>query len=300
MLVVGDVLADLAVRMAGPLALESDTEPEIAFACGGSAANVASYLVGLGIATALVGVVGDDQLGATQLDDLRQRGVAVRASVLQGASTGVVVVLVGQDGRRSMLTSRGASRLFRPGHLALDLFRAGVHLHLSGYVLLDMESRETGLAALEAARRVGMTISVDANSHVPLAHLGGPEFGKLSSGASVLFANEEEAASLTGAGSWEEALHVLVFEYGQVVLKRGERGAVWASGQERLSLPAVPATVHDTTGAGDALAAAWLAGWLRGQDPEANLQNGLEAAARALSWPGGRPPIGVAKLAAGP
>jgi sugar/nucleoside kinase (ribokinase family) len=266
--VVGDIMADVAVHRAGPVALESDTDCEIALAGGGSAANLAAHLAGLGIATTLVGTVGDDQLGSIQLADLTTRGVQVRVRILNGVTTGMVVALVGQDGRRSMLTSRGAGSLLSPDHLGSDLFRPGRHLHLSGYVLLDQRSRAAGLAALERARRASMTVSVDASSLAPLARLAG---------------------ILTGARSWEEALDALLLDYQQVVLKRGESGAVWASGQERISLPATSAVARDTTGAGDALAAGWLAGWLRGEDPAVILGEALGLAATVLSWPGGRP-----------
>jgi sugar/nucleoside kinase (ribokinase family) len=188
-----------------------------------------------------------------------------------------------------MLTSRGAGSLLSPDHLGSDLFRPGRHLHLSGYVLLDERSRAAGLAALERARRASMTVSVDASSLAPLARLGGGGFRSLTAGASVLFTNEAEAGILTGARSWEEALDALLLDYQQVVLKRGESGAVWASGQERISLPATSAVARDTTGAGDALAAGWLAGWLRGQDPAVILGEALGLAATVLSWPGGRP-----------
>ncbi|MGA2873852.1 MAG: sugar kinase [Candidatus Dormibacteria bacterium] len=287
--VVGDIMADVAVHRAGPVALESDTDCEIALAGGGSAANLAAHLAGLGIATTLVGTVGDDQLGSIQLADLTTRGVQIRVRILNGVTTGMVVALVGQDGRRSMLTSRGAGSLLSPDHLGSDLFRPGRHLHLSGYVLLDERSRAAGLAALERARRASMTVSVDASSLAPLARLGGGGFRSLTAGASVLFTNEAEAGILTGARSWEEALDALLLDYQQVVLKRGESGAVWASGQERISLPATSAVARDTTGAGDALAAGWLAGWLRGQDPAVILGEALGLAATVLSWPGGRP-----------
>lgn len=288
-LVVGDILADLAVAIRGPIAWDSDTEAEVRLAGGGAAANFAVQLAALGVSTILAGVVGDDALGAIQVADLAARGVRVRVRRRPRTGTGVVIALVRRDGRRSMLTSRGASAQLRPEDLPRSLFARGRHLHLSGYVLLGRSSRAAGLAALARARELGMTISVDASSHGPLGTLGGARFRRLTGGAAVLFCNQAEALALSGAGSWRGALGTLAAEYPEVVLKRGRLGAVWASGRTRIALPSAGSGARDTTGAGDAFDAAWLAGWLRGREREPLLRQALERAALAVTWAGGRP-----------
>ena len=71
--------------------------------------------------------------------------------------------------------------------------------------------------------------------------------------------------------------------------KLGAAGALYA-GAERVSLPAAPAArVEDTTGAGDALCAGFLAAWLSGAAPAAALRRGVEVAARAVECLGARP-----------
>ena len=56
-------------------------------------------------------------------------------------------------------------------------------------------------------------------------------------------------------------------------------------GDEPVHLPAVPATVVDVTGAGDAMLAAWVAAWLRGADPVEAARDGHRAAAATIESP---------------
>ncbi len=69
---VGDVMADIVVRLPGPLAPRSDRPAAIELRGGGSAGNTASWLHHLGTRVTLVGRVGpvDDPFRATALDGL--------------------------------------------------------------------------------------------------------------------------------------------------------------------------------------------------------------------------------------
>ena len=293
MLVVGDVLADVSARLAAPLAADSDTPAAITLECGGAGAHVAAWLARLGADTTFVGAVGTDWLGRRQRQDLRRRGVTLRGPVLRGRPTGVVVALVGPDGGRTMVTSRGASAGLRPRHLPARLFIPGGHLHLSGYVLLDPDTRSAGLAALERARAASMTISVDPSSHAPLDRVGAGTFRGWTRGADILLPNLDEGRVLTGATDPEAIVADLAPDYGVVVLTLGPAGALWARGAERQRLAAPGTRVVDTTGAGDAFTAGWLAAWLDGASPSAALAAAAAAAATAVTEIGGRPPAGA-------
>jgi sugar/nucleoside kinase (ribokinase family) len=59
--------------------------------------------------------------------------------------------------------------------------------------------------------------------------------------------------------------------------------ALWTDGDEIVRVPAEPADVVDTTGAGDAFAAGLLAGHLDGAGPREALAAGCRTAARAVS-----------------
>jgi sugar/nucleoside kinase (ribokinase family) len=91
----------------------------------------------------------------------------------------------------------------------------------------------------------------------------------------VLFANEDEIAVLGDHDARE------------LVVKLGAGGATWTDGLRSVDVPAADAEVVDTTGAGDAFAAGFLAAW--GEGPERALALGVELAGRAVARPGGRP-----------
>jgi sugar/nucleoside kinase (ribokinase family) len=125
------------------------------------------------------------------------------------------------------------------------------------------------------ARAGGALVSVDLSSAALIRDLGSDEFrARLARVApDIVLGNEQEHATLgeLPAPSW--------------ALKRGARGCVVARDGERLELPAHPAAVVDTTGAGDAFAAGFLLG---GTLAEAG-ERGLAAAARCVATLGAMP-----------
>ena len=80
----------------------------------------------------------------------------------------------------------------------------------------------------------------------------------------------------------------------QVVVKLGADGVVRHDAllDRTIRVPAeklAPGELIDTTGAGDAFAAGYLAAWMRDEDPEDALAAGCRLAARVIRKVGGRP-----------
>ena len=287
--VLGDLVYDLLARIEGPVAFGTDTFAPIHAVGGGSGANAAAWLASLGIETHLVGRIGDDVLGEVLVDELRSVGVTAHLARDPSIGTGKVFVLVDGAGERTMITDRGAGEALSPGDLPTGLFDGG-HLHLSGYAFSGGSRRETALKALRLAREAGMSVSVDPSS-VPLLREIGPErFLGWTRDADLCFPNLAEGALLGGEGEPDRVAERMLDHYPAVVLKLGAAGALYAGADgERVHLPAEPARVADTTGAGDALCAGFLAAWLSGAPPAAALQRGVELAARAVERLGARP-----------
>ena len=288
--VVGDVMVDVLAAMNGPLNRGSDTPSTVTTAGGGSAANVASWLAGQGVPTSYVGRVGDDVLGRESIARLTQRGVAVWVTLDPERPTGTCVVLVEPEGERSMLPDAGANATMLPADVPPTVFRPGAHLHLSGYTLLNEGSREAGLTALSLAAAADMTVSVDPSSAALLTAAGAARFLEWTRGADLLLANEDEAAVLTGTPDPHQAAAQLGDTYQEVVVKLGADGALWQQGFISASAPAERGViVVDTTGAGDAFAAGFLASWLLHPEPESALAAGNRLAALAVAQVGARP-----------
>lgn len=290
-LVVGDVVTDIVAVHTGALAAGSDTVARISLVPGGAAANTATWLATVDVAVDLVAVVGADAAGAERLAELEAAGVGCSAvRRVAGAATGSVIVLV-HAGERSFLCDRGANLWLAPSDVEAAVAVGPTrHLHLSGYVLLDDESRPAGRRALAAAAAAGASTSVDAASAAPLRRASG--FLEWVRGTDLLLANAAEArALLPAAGPDADALAGELARFaGSAVVKLGAAGAVWADASGVVArVPAHPAAVVDPTGAGDAFAAGLLAAWLADAPPAEALAAGARLGALAVSQVGARP-----------
>lgn len=291
--VIGDVMTDVIARVEDPLALGSDTPARVVTRQGGAGANVAAWLAALGHPVAFVGCVGDDPFGREAVQVLAAAGVMTHVAVDPTAATGTCVVLVGRDGERTMLPDAGANSALSVRHLPLEAIRQAGHLHVSGYTLLNPGSRPAGHAALTAAHEVGVPTSVDAASAAPLEAVGAGEFIRLTEGVDLLICTLDEAEVLCGSRDPDIESARLTAHYPQLLLKLGAGGALWRAADDRpgCSVLAVAASVAivDSTGAGDAFAAAYLATTGRGGPVTDGLAAGCALAATVITRTGARP-----------
>ncbi len=290
-MVVGDLVTDVVAVASGPVSEGTDTTATISLRGGGAGANTAAWLAHAGHPVTLVAAVGTDPAADQRIAELRSVGVAC-AVARYPYLTGTVVVISGGV-ERTMLCDRGANAALRPEDVdrALRESPDAVHLHLSGYPLLDPGSRAAGRHALAVARGAGLTVSVDAASAAPLRQVGGSQFLTWVRGADLMFANRDEAVVLAGEHRDGDLARELARHVGAAVVKLGGRGAVWSRGAGRsVAVPAVATRVVDVTGAGDAFAAGALVAWLSGSLPEDVLAAGAHLGALAVGRIGARPP----------
>jgi sugar/nucleoside kinase (ribokinase family) len=289
--VIGDLMTDTVAHAMLPLARGSDTPATVTMHGGGSGANIAAWLAADGADVAFIGRRGADIAGRNRDMELMGYGVDARLVMDPERPTGTCVVMVTHKGERTMLSDPGANAALSPDDLPHDLFVRGAHLHVSGYTLLADGSRNAALAALDYARRAGMSASVDGASGAPLERVGAEPFLELSSNAMLLFVNTSQAKILTGREDPEQAARVLTAWYPQVVIKLGADGAIYyANGHPQAHVPAPPVDrVIDGTGAGDAFVAGFLPPWLDKKPPAEALASGHRLAGHALNLIGARP-----------
>jgi sugar/nucleoside kinase (ribokinase family) len=146
------------------------------------------------------------------------------------------------------------------------------------------------MALQKEARDRGIATAVDPASVGFLREVGAEPFLKWTAGTGTIFANLDEALELTGSVDLNLQMQTLGRFYGRVVIKRGTAGAaIGGRGGVQLTMPAPARDVIDTTGAGDAFAAAFIAAELKGSSVEACLKAGIEAGAEAVTKIGGQP-----------
>jgi sugar/nucleoside kinase (ribokinase family) len=271
----------------------SDTASRISTSSGGAAGNVAAWLTRTDARSTIVSHVGDDPAGAAIVAEFDALGVSHGDLVIQGETSGVVVVLVDSSGERTMFPDKGAnSRLTVTDLPDLGAFQA---VYISGYALLNPLARDGVLEMIEKIKADGRPIYFDPASVGAMKDVADKELHNWFSMMDVLFVNEEESIYLTGSVEIERALDYLLDFSQVVVIKRGSAGAIAkARGFDSISLPAVAATVVDTTGAGDSFAAGFIASFSKNRDLTAALQAGAELAADCVAIVGGRPRVGTA------
>jgi sugar/nucleoside kinase (ribokinase family) len=288
-LVVGDVMTDVIVVPEGPLVRGSDRRAAIRSRPGGSGANQAVWLAATGTRTSFVA-----RVGAADKPHLEAHFKGLDVEPLLAADallpSGVLVTIVDTDGERSFLTDRGANLQLAAADMPVGLLDDTRLLLCSGYSYFAETPRRAVQWLAEEARQRGVSVAIDPASAGFLMEVGPRNFLDWTGGASLLIANAAEAALLAESDDLEAQMAALGTVYERVVIKLGSAGAAVGTRHGLLAqLPAVAVKVVDSTGAGDAFAAGFLSAELRGADPEACLQAGIEAGARAVAQVGGQP-----------
>ena len=257
----GMVLVDDA-EMAGIVSL-LDAPPELS--TGGSAANATFNAARLGLRTTFIGKVGNDDLARTYVERFRKAGVDVSRFKHGAVANARCLALVTPDAQRTMRTSLGAAMTLSPGEISAADFRGVRHAHIEGYLVFNHALCE---AVLNAARAAGCTLSLDLSSFEVVNGSRDWMFRQFGHGIDIVFGNEDEIRALyPGRGSDYEALARQLASNGVIAaVKMGREGAWIARGGEVHRIPPVHvADVVDTNGAGDAWAAGFLFGYLRGR-----------------------------------
>jgi ribokinase len=261
--VLGDLMVDVVLAPGEPLRTGTDVPGRVALRQGGSAATTARWLARLGARTTLVCAVGRDHEGRELVSALEGDGVRVRATRVAGERTGRIGVLVAPGGERSFVADRAAADRLAPADLAASTFRADL-LHLPAYSLLGSPLGLAGRRAIELARAGGSLVSLDLSSVGPLLADGRRAALRLVREAApdILFATRVEAEAISGGRDTTGLGEVARI----VVIKRGRNGASVqaraAEGRLAFDVATTPLEAADTTGAGDAFDAGFLAAWL--------------------------------------
>jgi len=285
LLTTGEVMALLLATPGVPLGRADRFRLGVA----GAEATVAVALARLGHRAAYAGRVGADHLGRQVVRTLRGEGVEVSAlRPVAGGATGLLVRDAVVDRPLSVEYHRrdSAASLLTPEDLADDLVARCRVLHLTGITaVLSASAREAVADAAVRARAHGALVVLDPNVRLKLApaRRWSEVLNDLAGLCDVVLTGDDDARSLTDGPPADWFL-----ERGArtVVTKGGADGAVETDGTRWWHQSARATRVVDPVGAGDAFAAGWIDGWLRGLDPAERLRSACAVASLAVGAPG--------------
>lgn len=220
---------------------------------GGVAGNMAWVLNQLSIEPVIFSAVGKDCWGEFVKEELRRGGLKTDYVTLHDEPTGFFIIVVSPDGQRTMIGTRGANAKLRITAQVLSRARPN-WVHVSGYSLLGEQGPPLFEEAKLASRILGVHLSIDLE--------GVSETGirPALKGAEVLcnymeFENYFQSEMNEVAASCQ----------GPIVVKAGAEGCYLLLGGRVKHIPTAKVEVRDTTGAGDAFNAGFVAARMRGE-----------------------------------
>ncbi|ADQ66561.1 carbohydrate kinase family protein [Halogeometricum borinquense] len=266
----GHVNWDVTLRVDSIPELDGEATVESrSTAGGGSASNVAVGLSDLGLDVSLLGSVGDDEHGRAARAELVAEGVDCDHVVTTDElETTTKYIVVQPTGEVMVLGCPGANEAFDAADLPESVLQDADHLHLTS------QRPETAKQLADRAASVGVPVSFD-----PGRRIGDRGYEVMISDVDYLFLNDREAAL---------ALDAFDLDGQTLVLKHGPDGAEVRRPDGRVAHPGYPIDAVDTTGAGDAFAAGFIASRVAGDDFERALAVANACGAFISRVPGAR------------
>ena len=240
----------------------SDEKISVEIAAGGSGANSMIGISQLGGMTAFSGKIGGDEHGRLYRDKLESLGVSDCLAEGEGA-TGSSLILVSEDGARTMNTFLGISQELMIQDINPNVIQSSAYLYLTGY-LWDTESQKKSVInALDEAKKCEIKVALSLSDPFCVTRHKKDFINLLKGYVSMVFCNQEEAFTLVDTDITQKAIETMSDWTETVALTLGASGALISHKGETFYIDPLPVNLEDTTGAGDAFAAGFLYGMTR-------------------------------------
>ena len=257
---IGDLNIDLTIKV--PRFPKEDDEIQISDmqqSLGGDATNIAVAAVKLGMETALISCIGTDSESVQALQWLSDQNINIQGIQRSPRNkSGFVISMVREDGQRNLLCHRGANQDLCIGPKQVSIIQQSKAIHISDPIP-EVESWIIGKKSFG-----NQIVSFDPGSIT--AARGLTSLRPILEKVNLLFVNETEIELLTGNKELiESANRILAYGPQIIIVKKGAKGCYLTSGEKEYKIPGYKVIAVDSTGAGDAFDAAFLAEFLNGQ-----------------------------------
>tara|TARA_B100000683_G_scaffold125785_1_gene123411 strand:+ start:437 stop:1366 length:930 start_codon:yes stop_codon:yes gene_type:complete len=253
---------------------------------GGSVANSVVGLSQLGNKVGFIGKISDDDFGNNYEEGLKKEKVDfLYSKKKETLPTGTCLILVTPDSERTMCTFLGTAGKINENDINLETIRESELVFLEGYLWDEGEPKKAFDKAISNSNKVAMSLSdqfcVDRHKNHFL--------DLVKNRLDIIFANEAEIMSLINAKSFDEVISFGKEINKQLVITRGDEGAVSIVNQKIQEIDSKKnLKILDLTGAGDLFASGYLHGYVNNLSQKECLEKGTEMSAKVIQQIGAR------------
>jgi fructokinase len=253
---------------------------------GGSVANSIVGLSQLGNNVGFIGKISEDSLGQKYEDGLKKEKVNyLYNKKKEPIPTGSCLILITPDSERTMCTYLGTAGKINDQDIDESIIKNSEITFLEGYLWDEGEPKKAFDKAITYSNKVAMSLSDLFCVERHKKHFLELAKNKLD----IIFANEQEITSLIDANSFEEIVTFSKQIKKNVVITRGDKGAISILNNELVECEAQQnLNIKDLTGAGDLFAAGYLHGIINNLSIKECLIKGTELSSKIIQKIGAR------------
>ena len=253
---------------------------------GGSVANSIVGLSQLGNNVGFIGKISEDSLGQKYEDGLKKEKVNyLYNKKKEPIPTGSCLILITPDSERTMCTYLGTAGKINDQDIDESIIKNSEITFLEGYLWDEGEPKKAFDKAIANSNKVAMSLSDLFCVERHKEHFLELAKNKLD----IIFANEQEITSLIDANSFEEIVIFSKQIKKNVVITRGDKGAISILNNELIECEAQKnLNIKDLTGAGDLFAAGYLHGIINNLSIKECLIKGTELSSKIIQKIGAR------------
>ena len=253
---------------------------------GGSVANSIVGLAHLGNDVGFIGKVNKDEFGKKYEEGLNKEKVNYLYKIKnEPLPTGSCLIFITPDSERTMCTFLGTAGKINDNDIDANIIKKSEIIFLEGYLWDEGEPKKAFDKAILNSKKTAMSLSDlfcverHKNNFLELVK------NKLD----IIFANEQEFLTLIDAKSIEEVISFSKILKKNIVITRGEKGALAINNNEVFECPAKKnLKIIDLTGAGDLFAAGYLHGVVNKMSVKESLVKGTELSSQIIQKIGAR------------
>ncbi len=253
---------------------------------GGSVANSIVGLSQLGNKVGFIGKVSDDELGKKYEEGLNKENVNyLYNKKKESIPTGSCLILITPDSERTMCTFLGTAGKINENDVSTTDVQKSELVFLEGYLWDEGDPKKAFDKAINGAKQAAMSLSDLFCVERHKKHF----FDLVKNKLDIIFANEKEILSLIDTNSFDDVISFCKEINKNVVITRGEKGAVSVKQNEVIECKAKKnLNIKDLTGAGDLFAAGYLHGVVNKLSTIESLEKGTELSSKIIQKIGAR------------